>query len=135
MALASAALLNVVSLLIWNLNYKQVPLLAGAPNLPYVQDFVGLALLLVVAGCGLAAGLPSMADGLRKAAQWSAACLVVFALRILVLDPSEFYLHTTDLQAASGVLPWFSNADLLVVSSALLVVATAFGRGRAAAQR
>ena len=54
--------------------------------------------------------------------------MVVFAARIMVLDPSEFFIRVTDWQEASGVLSWFTNADLLAVSASLFVLATYVGR-------
>jgi hypothetical protein len=127
-AVAAGALMNVVSLLIWNLNYERIPGLAGAPSLPYFQDFLGLGLLLVVAGCGFMAGRPGIRRGARKGVQWGAALLVVFTARIMVLDPSEFFVRVTDWQGASGFLFWFTNADLLMASVALLALTTVIGR-------
>ena len=46
----------------------------------------------------------------------------------MVLDPSEFFIRVTDWQAASGVLAWFTNADLFILSVALLALTTLAGR-------
>ncbi len=122
--MAAGVLLNAVSLLIWNLNYERIPGLAGAPGLPYFQDFLGLGLLLVVVGCGFMAARPDVKEGALKGAQWGSAILVIFTARIMVLDPSEFFIRVTDWQAATGVLAWFTNADLFVLSAALLALTT-----------
>ena len=122
--MAAGVLLNAVSMLIWNLNYERIPGLAGAPGLPYSQDFLGLGLLLVVAGCGFMAARPDIKAGALRGAQWGSALLVIFTARIMILDPSEFFIRVTDWQAATGVIPWFTNADLFVLSASLLVVTT-----------
>lgn len=128
-AIAAGTLLNVISLLIWNLNYQHVPGLAGSSlGVPYFQDFLGLGLLLVVAGSGFLSTLPDARRGVCRGAQWGSALMVVFAARIMVLDPSEFFIRVTDWQEASGVLSWFTNADLLAVSASLFVLATYVGR-------
>ena len=132
-AAAAGALLNVVSLLIWNLNYRRVPGLADAPSFPYFQDFLGLGLLLAVVGCGFMAGRPGVREGTRVGVQWGSALVVVFAARIMALDPSEFYIRVTDWQASTGVLAWFTNADLLAVGGVLLAVTTIAGRRKGAA--
>ncbi len=130
-AVGAGVLLNAISLLIWNLNYEHIPGLAGAPSPPYFQDFLGLGLLLFVVGCGFMAGRPGSREGARKGVQWGAALLVIFTGRIMLLDPSEFFIRVTDWQVASGVLPWFTNADLLGVSTILLVLTTLMGRKKA----
>ena len=44
---------------------------------------------------------------------------------VLLFDTSEFNLHVTSFQEHYGVLQWFTNADLLVLASLILLGSTA----------
>ena len=47
--------------------------------------------------------------------------VMLLPFEIALGDFSEFGLHVTDFQVYFGVVPWFTNADLLWVSSLVLV--------------
>jgi len=43
---------------------------------------------------------------------------------VLLFDTSEFNLHVTSFQEHYGVLQWFTNADLLILTSLIFLGST-----------
>ena len=88
-----------------------------------VADMEALAMLVVVVALTL---LLNLEKGKRRALllslQVAALLLAVLGSEIAIFDYREFYLHVTQVQVALDLLPWFSNADLLV--SAVAIFAT-----------
>ena len=56
--------------------------------------------------------------------QLASLALVPLCLDILLFDTKEFDLHVATLQEHHNVLPWFSNADMLVTVSIVFFATT-----------
>lgn len=62
----------------------------------------------------------------------SVICLLCIELTsaIMLFDPGEFYIHVTLFQVRYGILPWFTNADLLLVSASILIATLVWSAAR-----
>lgn len=108
----------VASPLTYILNSVTDPLVAYAHC--FREDF-GIFFLVALAAASCFLRLP-----LRKTVSVLCAFGVELAAVIGVLDPQEFNLHVTTFQARYKIAPWFTNADLLVVSSCVLALTIAW---------
>lgn len=90
-----------------------------------VTDFEVLALFLIMV---VSAFRLSRSRGLGAAVlrstQVSAVSLVVFEAELAFLDCKEFFIHMTDFQTSFNIIPWFTNADMLLCAFAVLSVST-----------
>ena len=90
-----------------------------------IADLEALGLLAVVATLTL---LLNLGKGGKKALLLSlqvvSLCVVVLGSEIAIFDYGEFYLHVTEVQVLVNVVPWFSNADLLLSGLAIFVACT-----------
>lgn len=57
-----------------------------------------------------------------RAVEITAATILPLGLEIYFFDPFQFNIHASDIQVKAG-LAWFTNADVLYVSSSILFVA------------
>lgn len=124
----SPALMDFVNAPIQWMNitvWTDLDLIRITPFAYIVTDFVVLALLITT--------LVSFAwlnrnTGLRgavlRSGQVGALCLVSFGLQLGLLDCGEFTMHVTDFQVSFNVIPWFSNAHLLIASLSALAAIT-----------
>lgn len=104
-----------------------VALLCGIFGLG-LQQFYDLASALLVAITAVSAFLRYRRLGLGgmllKVAQVVSLIMLPLGLEIFAFDNLEWDLHVTQFQAAYGIIPWFTNADLFFTSLLLFVSAT-----------
>ena len=91
---------------------------------PYAYVVSDLEVLVLLAAVVASAAWLGRGRGLRAALLRStgvgAGCLAAYEVELALLDPSQLFVHVTDFQSSFRFLPWFSNADLLACSLALL---------------
>lgn len=96
-----------------------------------VADLEGIAALVLMTA--LIASLnrhEGTGKALLLALQVAAGCMVILGIEIAAFDYSEFYLHVTGLQLTLNLAPWFTNADLLFSSVAVLAASVGLSRQR-----
>jgi hypothetical protein len=105
--------------------WKYFDLARFSPYAYIVADIENLALLiiLVTSVAWLSRGRGFGAAVLRSM-QVAALCLAIFGVELALLDCPEFSMHVTDFQESFNFLSWFSNADMLVASLAVLMAST-----------
>ena len=92
-------------------------------QVPYVwQDMAGLGFLaLFFYTAWRESSFPS---AIKK----TALVLAILPIMVLAADYREFFTHVTNVQFYTGILPWFSNFDLLVSCSAIYLTVEAYQR-------
>jgi len=96
-----------------------------------VADLEALALLAaVVASMFLLNSKKGTKKALLRSVQVAALSLIILSTEIAIFDYHEFFLQVTQLQASFGIAPWFSNADLLLLASAIFAASTCLLRFR-----
>lgn len=66
------------------------------------------------------------AKSLAKTLRLISLSAMPLGLEILLFDAKEFGTHVSLIQQSQGILPWFSNEDLLVLSTSVFLVTAAF---------
>ena len=93
-----------------------------------IQSFYDASSLLLVVSVALLAFVGfrrlGFVEALLRAAQILSLSVVPLGIEVFVFDRSEWQLAVTRFQVLYGVLPWFSNEDLLFVGIAGLAATT-----------
>ncbi len=84
------------------------------------KDVETLGLALVIILCSWL-----LSKSLLKTIQITSLCVLPLGLEIYIWDRREFWIHAALIISYSPYTSWFSNADLLLLSGALLIVSTA----------
>jgi hypothetical protein len=89
---------------------------------PLVQQGTPFEDLFIFGLVSLAGVVSFLSLSFRKAV--SVICLFCMELTTVIMffDPGEFYMHVTGFQAEHGIIPWFTNADLLLASTNIFLL-------------
>lgn len=63
-----------------------------------------------------------------RAVQVDSLMVLILTVEIFLTDYVDFNLHVTNFQAHFNFVPWFSNADLLMVASSVLALSFVYPR-------
>jgi hypothetical protein len=83
-----------------------------------------ILLIILMASCAWLNRGRGLGTMTMRATQVASFCLVIFGVELGLFDCSEFFIHVTDFQVSLNFLPWFSNADMLITSLAILISST-----------
>jgi len=100
-----------------------------------LREFIDSETLTLVGMVGVSAYLYFNGEGrvraLARALQMVSLALVPLGLEILIFDFREFGIHVSVAQQSLGILPWFSNEDLLILSATVFLTTSAFSMSEA----